>query len=278
MKTATFSLEETSALVLLWLQDGFYRRPGARAYLERLDLSAGRDLHAACNAIWPDYGTVIDNRKYGIRQLAMRHQKRQIILPGAGLDAMGLELAEFLPDCHIFELDYAHMEAKRNLIERANMSFVSADIRDTAAARAALVQAGWQADRPSLLLLEGISYYLSSAQLRALVGVLQPACVLAEYLLPDSGLDDRSKAIADGVFTAIMGTAGYAGLSRYTAQSLAGLLDMALADQWSMHRLEAMRLAAAPEQKACFQDSDFGWIEMAIFKPVGQAAAKQAAQ
>ena len=278
MKTATISLEETSALVLLWLQDGFYRQPGARAFIEKLDLSAGRALHKACNAVWPDYDAVINNRKTGIRQLALRHQRKQIILPGAGLDAMGLELAESLPDCHIYELDRAYMADKQQLIDCRNISFIEADIGESLAMRAALQRAGWRADRSSLLVLEGISYYLTPEQLKRLVVMLRPDCVLAEYLLPDSVLDSASRDIAKGVFTAIMGARGYAGLSRYTAQGLAVLLDMALADQWSMHRLEAMRLAAFPAQKACFHDSGFGWIEMAVFKPVDQAAARQAAQ
>ena len=277
-KTVTISLEETSALVMLWLQDGFYRQPSARAYVEKLDLSAGRALHKACNAVWPDYDAVINNRKTGIRQLALRHYRKQMILPGAGLEAMGLELAESLPDCHIYELDWAHMADKQQLIDCRNLSFIEADIRDAAAMRAALARAGWLSDQPSLLVLEGISYYLAPAHVNRLVAILRPDCVLAEYLLPDSALDAASRIIAEGVFTQIMGAGGYAGLSRYTAQSLAIVLDMALADQWSMHGLEAMRLAAAPTQKACFQDSGFGWVEVALFKPVGQAAARQAAQ
>ena len=94
----SIKLSETSALVLLFLQDQVYHSNAVKEYLLHLDLSAGKELHDACNAIWPQYAEVIVNRKHNILQhineTLAKNPSLQIISGAAGLDPLGLELTQ----------------------------------------------------------------------------------------------------------------------------------------------------------------------------------------
>ena len=259
-----FPLSDTSALVLLWLDDQFYETDAARRYLAGLDLSAGLPLYHSCNEIWPHYCEIIHNRKFAMRHLARQHLRPQIIIGGAGLDAMGLELAA-LP-VEVYELDRTHMEAKQELIgevcDLKNLHCVSADLAHPAHTITALKTAGWREDVPSLLVLEGVSYYITETELAALVTSLVPERVIVDFLLPADALPPESARIGDGVFGAIAEACGLGGITRYSAQNLAQTMGRTLLEQWSMTRIDTARLGAPHRFTPPFE----GWIEIDVLK------------
>ena len=267
-----FALSDTSALVLLWLSDGFFETETARDYVRGLDKSAGLPLYRTGSAVWPHYGEVITNRKYAIRHLAQRHRRPQIIIAGAGLDAMGVELAGLLDGVTIFEIDRADMQAKQKMIEasdkrakepfheRSQLVCVSADLTAPEHCLAQLENAGWQAARPSLLILEGISSYLGPAQLTDLVGALQPACIIGDILLPDEGLNGEAACISNDVFGAVEAACDLPPVTHYSGAQLADILDYALSEQWPMERIEKRRTARLHYFAPPFQ----GWIEVVV--------------
>ena len=257
-----FKLADSSALVLRWTGDGFYETAQARDYLSRLDLSRGEALYRRCQNIWPHYGEVIKNRKYAVRHLCGAHVQEQIIFAGAGLDAMGLELAARHPHARIYELDLAHMSNKQHMADCDNIFCLSVDLSDAGEARAALLEAGWQPSQPSLLVFEGISYYVSSAALSSLVLALSPRLVIIEYLLPPHMMNSRAREISEGVFGAVRAQCDIGALSRYTSSRLSKLLGRRVLDVWPMSRQEARRTKRADY----FADQDFRWIEIAVFK------------
>ena len=260
--SSSFKLSDSSALILRWIRNEFYETAAARDYLTQLDLSAGDELYKACQKIWPHYDEVIKNRKYGIRRLCAEHIQPQIILAGAGLDAMGLELATLHPQSRIYDLDHAHMPEKQRLVKCDNLFCIQADLTNPEQTMTALTQTGWQANRLSLLVFEGISYYLTAEALAALTSAIAPACVIAEFLLPAAVMNKKAAAIADEVFGTVMDMCDIKTLTRYTADNLAALLDRRVIDVWQMARLEQERNG----YQHYFISPDFRWIELAILK------------
>ncbi len=164
------NLSPTSSLVLLWTDVDTYPSQASRTYLEQLDLQSGYALYAACRAIWPAYHEVIKNRKHCIWQLlteTVTHYGNapQIVIAGAGLAPLSIECKMTWPQAPVFDIDRDNMALKQRLIAQLGVSSleeihcISADLQDVDRLRFCLRQQGWDPQRPTVLVLEGISYY-----------------------------------------------------------------------------------------------------------------------
>lgn len=263
-------ISETSAAVLLWVSEDIYQSTAAKNYLAKLDLSEGVEINKACTAIWPHYSEVILNRKWGILQLChailtqdkpQDKQIKQIIIAGAGLDAMGIELAARFPACRIFEIDWENMDIKHTLAEKSDCIFVNADLQDATSCKQALENADWSPALPSLLLLEGISYYIADTALANLCKTLGPQIVIAEYMKPAHAMTEQAYQISHGVFATIQNYCQLGEIRTYEAEEIGALIGLKMADLWSMQRLEAERTG----QNRHFPTSKAGWIEIGLF-------------
>ena len=103
---------------------------------------------------------------------------RQLVILGAGFDCRAHRLLE-LADSVVFEVDrHDTQAAKRARLAavarpraRDDIRYVAVDfLRDDLAER--LVAAGWQRDRPTLFVWEGVSHYLTEAAVRAVLGFI----------------------------------------------------------------------------------------------------------
>lgn len=239
-------ISQTSALVLKALQPGIYTTQAAIDYLAGLDLSAGdrlTDRLAAHNAL---ISYNITHRKFALLHAlsdlsAQARLPRQVLVGAAGLDAMGLEIATRYPACTVFEIDRDQMQLKRRMIDRKNIFFITADLADPHRLRDRLARTGWQAEQPSLLLLEGISYYIGPHVLRLLVKDLAPDYVMACFF-KKTGITAQGRKIGDFIFDTIREECDTGPTQYFDAPDLAALLEMKLLDHWPMERAEAVRL------------------------------------
>ncbi len=266
-------LSSTSALVLLWAGREHLETARAREYLDGLDLGEGLALFRACNAICPYYAEVIRNRKHGVREFIegciaeAGASGTQVVIAGAGLDPLGIDLVETHPGVRVFELDRDNMERKAALHAAvgggSNPAFVTADLASAPGARDALRAAGWDPARPTVLVLEGISYYLEPAELRDLVAALSPVRVVVEYLKPEGAIAaDRARIPAE-VFAAIAGECDLPAIRRHDSEGLARLLDMRVRERRGMTALERARTGESRH----FPADESGWIEMCLLIP-----------
>jgi len=267
-------ISETSAAVLLWVSEDIYQSTTAKNYLAKLDLSEGVELNKACTAIWPHYSEVILNRKWGILQLChallaqdrpqdklQNGQIKQIIIAGAGLDAMGIELAARFDACRVFEIDWQNMDIKHKLAENSNCIFVNADLQDAKNCKQALENVNWSPALPSLLLLEGITYYIADTALANLCKTLSPHTVIAEYMKPAHAMTEQAYQISHNVFAIIQNYCELGEIRTYAADEITALIGLKMADLWSMQKLEAARTG----QNRHFPNSKAGWIEIGVF-------------
>ena len=269
------SLSDTSALVLLWAQGEIHTCGNSRAFLESLDLGPGMELLEKCNGVWPHYGQVILNRKKCILDLA-RHavcsdKITQVVIFGAGMDALSVELASSGPEgLRVFDVDYAGMQEKGRLIRAVDPALagriicINADLKEPEKAYGLLQKHGWDGSRPSALVLEGISYYLGEVDLADLIGMFRTGRnrVLLEYLLHDRCISKERAGIPTGVFGAISGPRGIRPV-RYDAAGVRRALGPA-GNAVRVHDLRDMERSRLG-RNVHFKGKRSGWIQVCEF-------------
>ncbi len=229
-------LSSTSALVLLWAQQECYRSEKAKKYLNLLDLKAGNSLYEQCVKVWPFYDEVIKNRKFGVFDLIKESftgdkNSQQIIIAGAGVDPLGIEIVSFFPYAKIFELDMKDMDTKSSLFSRlrdtskSNISFIDVDLLNTFEVHEKLSDYGWVPTESTLLILEGISYYLPPPSIQKLIEVIKPNRIIFEFLKQSGEIATERAKIADDVFSLISKRCNCSDIFRYDYTIIESLFD-----------------------------------------------------
>jgi O-methyltransferase involved in polyketide biosynthesis len=245
--------------------------------VKKLDLSGGEQLYSRCNAICPWYGEVIQNRKYLIkmiveRQLDLRNPSQLLVL-AAGQSPLALELAIERPSQidRAFEVDVSGMEEKARLYDetfpeaQGKLHCLAGDITSEELLPL-LERAGYARDAPSIVLLEGISYYLPRPALQGLIsrfGSGGKNIIIIEYLLPCSRVEPSRRQIPKEIFALIGRSAGLQEISRYTRDELGRIFSEGggeLLEGWSLREMELARC----RRNRYFPRDDLGWIECAM--------------
>lgn len=236
------SLAGGSEAVMIWSQGEALASADAARYAELLGMragSAGRAIVARCERAWSDYGEVVRNRKACIRRLAVRRMRGgrigQAVILGAGLDPLSVEIAARTGYSSVtYEIDAVPARRKRRIMEEASAAAaqcvrsVTADLE--AGPRriiAALERRGWRPDEPTLVVAEGVSYYLRKPTLRGLLGALGGGgrgYAILEYLRDAASVAPERARIADAVFGIFAEGTGIGRLSRYSDAEAARLV------------------------------------------------------
>ena len=269
-------LSATSALVSLWAGEQVYQSSLAKKYLSHLDLSAGKGLYNYINEIYPAYEEVIFNRKWAIKKFIDKYIQKyggdiQIIIAAAGLDPLGIELLEKYGEqaIHIFEIDREQMDMKKSLFTKIshknNIKFISADLLDIDTIKSQLMKNSWQENLPSLLIFEGISYYLPRQTLSKIIEPLAIDQFIVDYLKPTDLLNEFARTISMKTFSFLEESCHLPKSTVYTTSILADLLpSYKLSQKISMPKIELGRLG---ENKHFITDES-SWIELAEFSKI----------
>jgi O-methyltransferase involved in polyketide biosynthesis len=266
-------LADTSALVLLWCGKEIYRSGAVERYARRLDLRNGEELLQRCNAVWPDYGSVIRYRKLCIGETACSILReggiRQVIIPAAGFSMLGIELAALFPELDVFELDRDYMEVKQELTsglpyaENSRLHCLTADIGDIRGSVSMLAGAGWKRSEPSLLIIEGISYYLPKEAIRKQWEIVADGSpVILEYLVPDAAVDITRRYIPEKIFREIMTCcSSNSPITCWSEEELGTEKTVTLKHCFSLSDIEKNINGI---KNKLFSERKKGWIEIAV--------------
>lgn len=269
-------LHSTAALVMLWSLPQWDRGPAQR-FVERLDLSAGEDLLRRCDAICPWYGEVILNRKHFVKHLiesllAEPAGSSQLVILAAGKSPLALEL--LLEDTsrisRIFEVDLAGLEEKEILYSslaqtpelKGKLTCSTADITSEDLLDR-LVERGFDPDVPTIVLMEGISYYISKDDLERIFTRFRSGgknAFIVEYLVPCSEVNVARRGIPKGVFSLIRDEAGTDEIRCYSKEELSSLFWRAGGREISCHDMREMELLRLGFNRRFRMRGD-GWIE-----------------
>jgi len=274
------NISATSLLVLLLAEGSIHTSRNSKRYLESIDTAGGEILLAECNKIWPHYGEVIKNRKYCVMNLVLRDISQkdcvQLVILGGGMDALSVEVCSRM-QCKViaYEVDY-EAELKAEMIEKVDdglaesIRCVRADLRDHRDVMSRLADAGWRREDPSILVIEGVSYYLGRQHLQNLVAGFKTEdhgnVMVMEYLIPPAEISSERIHIADEVFALISETVREAQqIARYSAWEMESWLNQCGARVDRTYRMSEMEMARTGCNEY-FQTPQSGWIEVCHVK------------
>ena len=281
-KTAGHELSATSAYVLLLSGKESYPLSDANGYFDCLDLTPGKSYFDNCFKIWPHYDQVIKNRKFTINKICSSFfeqstDNRQVIILAAGLAPLSLELALAFSSVNIFDTDRSFMDLKLNLMNRLHtdssvlerIKCVSADIRNPELLHKSLVENGWNPSKPSLIVAEGISYYIEKTDLYNIFRIFKTDAHenfgVIEYLVPLVNINPEYRQIPEKVFNLISQQCCIKTLSSFEYIELQScvnnLLSGHITEHYTLHKMELFR-------KGCnlyFPADNSGWIEICSF-------------
>ena len=203
MGTPAHDVSETSALVLLWTDRSLYGGRVAGEFLRRVNLGAGERLKGELEELVGHVGEEVCNRKHAVRELSSRFlassPDAQAVFLGAGLDPRPLEAAESFPGARVFDVDAGDRGAKASLAEESgaggNVAFCGADVGDPGALSEELARAGWDRGRATLVVAEGITYYVDKGAFARSLGALRTpgGGLVLEYAVPDEDVEEGDR-------------------------------------------------------------------------------------
>lgn len=195
-------LSPTSAMVLLFASEKSYKTPQARQLYCEQDLSSGRRLFDRLNTVSPLFSDVVKNRKHTvssfIQQALERHPIQQVCLAAAGQDPIGVDVAVQHPELRVFEIDAALLKNKQQWARQQgvpNLFCVQSDLCQAEQVRQQLLAAGWQAQKPSCWVFEGIVYYITVEHLQNLLNTFKPTACVVDYVDIESNLGPQSDEV-----------------------------------------------------------------------------------
>ncbi len=177
LKNKAMNISDTSALVLNWTSKDVLHSKAAQNYFDSLDLSGADSLFKKFDKKENFLQTqLLTNRKFFVRKCTVQFLEKcknenvsgQVIILAAGIDPLSVEVASLYPHCIIFDVDKYVMSEKENYLNNTcpNIQFIECDITNIELLREALAKKGWNTTLPSLLVMEGITYYLHENDLR----------------------------------------------------------------------------------------------------------------
>jgi len=270
----------TSALVLLWGGREAYKSKLAQKYLEQLDLSSGYELYNECNKIWEPYHEILRNRKYGVFSLVESILKEdsdyQVIILAAGVAPLSLDIIERFPDTKVFDIDIENMQMKKKLFEEVNdgkfndnIQFIESDITNTDILKQSLIKHGWDKNKKSIVIAEGISYYISEDELWKAFSLFRSAdksnFIILESRVPQEKVCEDRRDIQERVWEYLTSALTLKFVTRYFDEKVkehADKINAEVIEKHTMKDIEMLRFG----RNEIFPTDDSGWIEVRKLK------------
>lgn len=275
---ARLKLGPTAALVMHWALP-LYENGPVRHFVDHLDLSSGDELLSRCNQVCVWYGQVILNRKHFIKNLIKEFieaepGRSQVVILGSGKSPLALELILECPSKidHVFEVDISDMDEKRRLYEITNpevlprLGCITADIASPDLKAVLMEEDGYRLDLPVIVVMEGISYYISQLVLKNIFSVFQSNRInrmVIEYMLPYGEVEPARRRISQEIFSIIQEAAGINKIQCYTDEDIGYLFKEAGGELLASYSMKDMELARCGATRF-FDERRKGWIGCAV--------------
>lgn len=189
-------LSPTSLFVLFLAGRESYPSRKAQKYLNFIDVSEVPLKIKKYIKICSFYDQIIKNRKHCIKKMCFdflsKNKTAQVVILAAGLDPLSLEITSRFPKAKVFEIDTENMNIKTQLLnDLKNFGFInciSANLTNPLSFKKKLIKAHWDNTKTTLVIAEGISYYLSYKHFWNIIKLFSSAkknnCLIMEYLTP----------------------------------------------------------------------------------------------
>lgn len=273
MSSGNETLASTSALVLLWEGAEIHTSKLSQHYRKLIDLNAGRKLVAKCNQVWAHYDQVIKNRKNCILNIVNNvlsyNDVQQVVLLGAGLDSLSLEIWSHFNSVRIFEVDNAHMDFKKNIIHEidpslsSNIKYITFDLSFPKELFNSMKNFGFLKNKPTLVVAEGFSYYMKEKEFWNIMEKFQTPNkqnnIILEYLIPQKMISENRAVIPNEIFKIIGSEFGLENITHYIKEEIQNKisnLNGKIIENYNMKQMEKQRT----NENQYFKNDKSGWI------------------
>lgn len=209
-------ISATSALVLNWTAPDVWATPAAVSYSNRLDLSESQKLLARFSEEEQYmHLQAVSNRKFFVRERAIdfitlclkKEATPQVIILAAGIAPLSIELSALFPQARIFDTDKYLMQEKEHFLEGTlpGIRFIDCDITDLEKLDSQLRANGWDPEQPSIIIMEGITYYLPQPALKDILSYFAPygAALAGDFALEPGIVDESARVLGTALFRKI---------------------------------------------------------------------------
>ena len=166
----SISLLKTSAFVLVCDQGVNYQDAKSQEFLSHLDLSKGKILHNKLKKFLPYMNLAIHNRKWLIHSyieqaLQKNNKPSQVLVLACGWDPILFKMSNKFSKHFFFGVDKESIvlqtQIAKDISPQSNILYLQADITNSDDLLCCLFNEGWGKQRPTYVIVEGISYYIS---------------------------------------------------------------------------------------------------------------------
>ena len=271
----TESISATSALVLLMGRE-YYAGGYAKKFLDSVNLDSGLAMKKLSDKVWSNYGEIVKNRKDSVYRTITGSCDKidQVVILASGYDAQALNVAEKNKGISIFEVDMHNMDEKSAKYDsmdmgeiRKRVSAVTCDIT-SGSLFAKLENAGWNSQKPTIIVAEGISYYLRYEWFWDLVSQFSSENshnrMVVDYMVPMYKMDSENSARMSGVFKIICDSVNLDFLTVYEYEKMHKRI-LGLGGRPVSHETLHMMELARTGKSTYFDQSSRGGIETCSF-------------
>jgi O-methyltransferase involved in polyketide biosynthesis len=246
-------------------------------YLKFLNLDSAKELYFKCNQVWPFYSEVIKNRKkcvWDFTRFGLDDENiLQVIILGAGMDPLSLDIISKNQSIKTFEIDFS-MDEKRSVFEKMDstildsLSLISADLKKPKELLKSLKKSGWDSKFPTLVVLEGISYYLSEKVMNNILRLFKTENkknrIVLEYLVTHDLVSKKGAINAKKIFDLIAEDTGLDEITRYNQTKIKKMIETLNGSLVKISTMKEMEWNRTGEN-VFFKRSKSGWIEICYF-------------
>lgn len=229
-------ISATSALVLNWSAPNLWQTTQALDYLNNLDMSKGKELIDQFDETANYWHTqVVSGRKFWMKKATLEFLKHypqaQIIILGAGIAPLSIEIGSLYPSCKIFDVDQYAMAEKEALVNKNpnNIKFIECDVSNITLLQKKLNDAGFNPHVPSMIIMEGIVYYISSDSLLSILKHFRQfdPVITCDFSVFSEKVNEKTRGYLTDVRKKIINYANLSFFTCYDENEMAQLFKMA---------------------------------------------------
>jgi len=267
-------ISDTSALVLHWTSKDIWKSKNALEYFAKLDISASNGLIKQFDETENYMHTqAVSNRKFFVRKRAVEFLENcrqnntdgQVIILAAGIAPLSVEIASLFPESNVFDIDKYLMGDKEKFLDGLcpNIKFIETDITDIIGLEEKLMENGWDTNNQTLVILEGIIYYISEIELCHLIMLfdLHDSEFTGDFGLKPEDVNEKNRIYGTAVFRKIQESVGIAPVSLYDPEYFMQLLQecgLSSPQRFTMGDVQYQRTG----ERKPFEGAEPGWISM----------------
>ncbi|MGI8951007.1 MAG: class I SAM-dependent methyltransferase [Chitinophagaceae bacterium] len=267
-------ISDTSALVLNWTSKNVWQSKNAKDYFNNLDLSAADVLYKRFDKHL-DFvqRQILTNRKFFVRKCVVEFLEQckiknvigQVVILAAGIDPLSVEIASLYLNSKVFDIDKYSLKEKEKCLNGTcpNIKFIQCDITNIELLKKCLAENGYNFSEPGIMVLEGITYYLTENELRNVLTFFAASNskMVCDFGINPECVDEDKRALGIEIVSKIVETVGLEFMNCYEPAYF-----MKLVEQCGFKNAQRFKVENIQQQRTGeinpFEGNESAWVAL----------------